>query len=325
MGRFLLFLILLAGAGAFVWYAARPAPREFRDAQHTDDLAYVGIIAENAELLLADPPLDTTRALGEVVTSLFDSEENLAAVRILDAQGAVLCQVGRDDPDNLLSKTAFTDFSAATPGKPAADLMFQLQLLVANQSELSGRMEDALKSGKGGGLHHGLYALQDENIKVSELLRAKAPRLGEALPAMQEVVEALTHTDESSLYLAQQASQQAEASLSLALEEARAVTDFPGRLPKALAAAIPADLLPLQARRVTVPLYTPTGDAALVAPAGTVEVIFADRPTDMPLVAAHRVLATPLRWAPPAVLLLAAVLLAVRKRRKVEKPAEAGS
>lgn len=317
IGRFLLLLVLLAGAGACVWYAGRPALHEFRTEQRTDDLAYAGMIAENAEQLLADPPLDLTRALGEVLTPLFGSEDNLAAVRIRDAQGRVLCEIGRDHPQDTQAPSQLTGLPPATVKAPPRDLIFRLQQLVDTQDDLSGRMEDALKAGKGDGMHNELYIMQDSNIQDAELLQTKAPKLADALASMREAVEALTHTDANSLYLAKQASEQAEGDLSLALEEQRAVTDFPGRLPKNLAAACPADLLPLRARRVTVPLYVPTGTIELIAPAGTVEVIFADRPTALPLSAAHRILAAPLRWVPPAVLLLGALLtLVIRKRRR---------
>ena len=317
IGRVVLFVILLTGVFATAWFAGEPALREYRAAQRTDDLGYVGMIAENAELLLTDTPLDTTRTLGQLLTPLFDSEEYLSVVRIRDARGKLLCEVARNIPDEPQTQTRLTGFPAVQTRKPPRDLLFQLQQLVYNQSDLSARMSAALNAGKGDGMHNDMYVAQDSMIQEAELLRTRVPRLGAAIPAMQEVVEALTHTDAGSLYLAQQASQEAEASLSLALEDLRAVTDFPGRLPDAIAAASPADWLPLRARRITVPLYAPTGTRQLIAPAGTAEVIFADRPTAQPQAVARRIVATPVRWIPPAALLLGAVMtLVIRKRRR---------
>jgi len=313
IGRVVLFLLLLAGAGVCVWHAARPALRDYRAAQRIDDLAYAGMIAQNVELLLTDPPLDLRRALDEILTPLFDGEEALAAVRLTDARGAALSEAGR----NGVRQTGLAGLPAAPAVNPPSELVFRLQQLVADQGNLSARMDDALKAGKGEGLHHDMYFAQDTLIKEATLLRGKAPRLADALPAMEEAVEALTHTDADSLYLALQASEQAEAALSLALEDRRAVVDHPGLLPEALAAACPRDLLPLRARRVTVPLFTPTGDAALIAPAGTAEIIFADRPTaPLPDITQY-ILATPRRWAPPAALLLAALLALMARKRKV--------
>jgi len=322
IGRVLLLLILLAGAVLAAWYAGRPAVREFRVAQRLhDDLPDVGMIAENAELLLADPPVDLPHTLGSMLTPLFDADESLAAVRLRDTNGTLLCEVDRDAPQEPREHTALPDIPAPSPPSRLTgarlDNIYQLQQILNDQSDLSEHMDAALRAEKSAGQHSGLYVLQDNNQRVAELLSKRVPRLRAATRDMDDALDALTHTDTDSLNKALRASQDAEAGVSLALEDLRAVTDFPGRLPAAFAAAAEdGDLLPLRARRVTAPLYVPTGDETLLAPAGAAEVIFYDRPTDVPRAVAHRVLASPLRWIPSAVLLLAALLALIPRRQR---------
>lgn len=311
--RAVLFLLLLTGAFVAAWFAMTPALREFRTEQRlTADLPYVGMIAENAELLLAYPPADLPRACGEMLEPLFDGEASLAAVRLWNAHGTLLSEVGRGD--------AATELPAPPPPPPLTEdrrgIIFELQQLLAEQSGLSASMDAALQAEKGAGRHTGLYALQGLNLDLGKGLRQRVPRLRDALRDMDTALEALSHDDVDSLRAALRASQNAEAKVSLALEELRAVTDFPRPLPAALAdAAEDGDLLPLRARRVTAPLYKTTDDT-LLAPAGAVEVIFYDRPTAAPLAAARHVLAAPARWLPSAALLLAALLVLIPRKRR---------
>lgn|GEM_PF-2230094 len=318
IGRGILFLILLAGAIIFGWAAFKPALREVRAEQRlVDDLPYVGMIAENAELLLADPPDDLPGTIGAMLAPLFDAEESLAAVRLWNARGKLLCEVGRDDPGKPRQSTALADLPAPKTTASPRDTTFEMQDLLAEQGSLSARMDAALRAGKGAGAHTGLYAIQGVNLDWANELGKKAPLMREAASEMEVALEALSHADIESLKKALRASREAEARISLALEELRAVTDFPGALPASLvAAAKRKDPLPPRARRVTAPLFINT-DATLLAPVGAAEAIFYDRPAANALAAARHVLAVPRRWLPPAVLLLAALLtLLPRKRRR---------
>jgi len=324
--RVLLFLILLAGSVLAAWHGARPTLREFRAAQRlNDDLPYVGMIAENAEGLLGDEPDDPARTLGELLSPLFDAEESLAAVRIWDTRGSLVCEVSRDDPKQPRTRTALADLPAPPPPgrltEVRRDLIFQLQQIMDDQRELSDRMDAALRAEKGGGQHIELCNQQDNILDLSEMLKPKLPSIEDAMGDMRAAREAMTHNESDYLYKALNFSQDAEADTSLALEDLRAVTDFPRPLPRRLASA--ADWLPLRARRVTAPLYAPTGDASIIAPAGVAEVIFYDRVAATAWTVARGMPAVPRRWLPPAILLFAALLtLVIRKRRKPCKSAE---
>jgi len=319
IGRGLLFSILLAGTIFTGWAAFRPALREVRAEQRLiNDLSYTGMIAENAELLLADPPDDLPGAIGEMLLPLFEGEESLAAARVWNANGKLLCEVGRNDSAPRKT-TALANLPAPEPPAPLTadrqDILYQMQQLLTEQGGLSANMDAALQAGKGAGVHTGLYAVQGNNLDLARELGKKAALIRNAMGDMDVALQALSHSDTVSLKKALRASQNAEEILSLALEQQRAVTDFPGALPSSLvAAAEQQDLLNPRARRVTAPLFITT-DETLLAPAGTAEVIFYDRPAANALTAAHRVFAFPRRWAPPAAFLLAALITLFARKR----------
>jgi len=330
--RWLLILALLLGAAYNLYTAAPPALRAYRAAQHPDDLALAGAVADGVESILGEGPDDPARLLAALFPPLFAAEETLAYVRVWRDGGALLGEVTQADPETFRATGTLPalDFPAAlarartrTASPEAEEAVTLMRQLIEEQAAVTGRMDDALRRGKAEGAHYTLFLQQETNLGLAESLQDKYPALRAAVQQMLAARELLTHTDEASLIRAKTCSLDAETALSLALEALRAGTDLLRRLPAPLPAAAPAgawydDLLPwVQGRRVTIPLFSHTGPDGVLVSAGAVEVVFYDRLADT-------VIAVGRHCLPALGLLLAAALLLIpRPRRKRYRPRHA--
>ena len=333
--RRLLFALLLAAAVASLLLAVvPPGIREYRESRRLHDLTDIGAPVESVEGLPAEGVGDPVKVLGDALAPLFVDGE-LAAVRVWGVNGNLLGEITRNHPAEIRTENTLEEIArpAAAPARelPAADreLFLVLQQLIADQFELMSRMDDALQAGKGAGVHSGLYVIAYDNLALLKQQQARHALLDDAAMAMDSALIKLTHSDEASMRQAMEETGEAVIYLSIALEDLRATGDMVP-LPATLAAAAPPaagwlhTMLPTHGRRLSVPLYTASGDESLIMDAGTAEFIFYDRTADLITSAAGyalqpSVLRQPAVYRWPAGFLLAALLALVPWRRGKDK------
>lgn len=329
-------LLLLATVAYSVLLVRRAAPR-LDAARAADELPVAGIIAEALESDLTEGPLPDPDQLAPQITILFQNDARLAAVRVWDGSAQLICETTSQAPARASGEAVLPDLQAQAAINALAprladaswtDVVAQFQLLESEQRNLIAQMEKAVEA-KGEAkadedenipvaMRQDLYGKQDAILEVAQTLQQQLPILGTAIKDIDAVFSAITESD-TTLEPARLAAVNVLSDFTDAFTRYRAVTNVTPALPKALTASAPTPPAwwnrmssVVAGHRVLVPLFTPAETEQLVAPAGTVELIFFTRPTEVLDVL------RPDEMAPAGIMLALAciILLWPRKRRR---------
>ncbi len=327
--RSLLCLLLLLAAGAYGVVTYPSIIATHRDELRQHDLPLAGLVAESTECLLADDAVGSPASLAGPIAPLFRTDTDLAFVRVWNRSGRLVYELTNADPATprtgdagtlpaLGAVEAIHRAQAWVKTEKCLEGIAQLQQLQLDEQDLSDAMQRAIEAGKGAGTHSGLYVRQDDLLRLTDALTEQYPLLSAAREEMTATLDALTHNDAESLSTALHGTENALTAISQTLAELRVSphTDIVA-LPAPLLAVAPAPsawwhpLLPIRAgRRLVTPLYVPSQDNtdALITPAGSAEVVFYDRPSQLAELAIPRLY-------PSGGLLLAALLVLLLRRR----------
>ncbi|OPZ85855.1 MAG: hypothetical protein BWY76_01220 [bacterium ADurb.Bin429] len=325
----LVLLAILYGAVALWWTLTTFGARGSEE----HDVAFVvaGPIAETVEAVLTESDETDLQLYGDLLVPMFDDWDSLAYVRIWDPRLRLTCELSRDLtvpragnggrlPDLGLEASA-AGMIERQQDSGWLQTITDLQGLLATQREVSMLLESAVDEGQSGrAVVSGTYTLQEDALKLAEILQRKSLPMESVLKAMRAVLDNMTGEGAEAVAAAWEAARRAENGLAMALVEHRITLDTLPALPASLANAEPGAHWPfLRGRRALLPVFTPVIGEVALAHAGYVEVGFYDRPLPRMLL---------LAVTPSIVLLLAALVIALvdrpRKRREEDMDEDEG-
>jgi len=321
----LLRLLLLVGAVVYLWVALPPAMREWREEQRLEYLV-TACAVEEIEVGIADGELENSDGFREYLTSfsaaLFKETPSLARLHLWvdDHRGSwIFTGDGEQSPrKDDLADTVTLPAGKMLRGKFADDA-YALYDLATEQRYISAMLEELASSAKPDDARRvAVYSLQRDAVDVAKSLVNTHPLIEDALTAMKDASDELEMEDQTAMRTALDASQDAEAFVSLALEDHRASEGNAEALPApdAKRASKPANwwgyLWPgVRGRSLLIPLYQPADSETLIEQVGIVELTFYHRPSEA-------LAGLGWRWLIPAGLLLAGAL-GCRQRREEEE------
>lgn len=290
--------LALVGAIAYGAWSANWAVKELSAQKRADYLAVSGPVAEEVEQHLASGG-DDQSFYADVISPLFKSEDDLAAIRIWNSAGALTCELTKADPRTVragqggtLSEMNFHKTAkpliAKLHNKSWTDPIMQMQLIANEQDTLAQRMGAFGKKNVNIHVREQFYTQQDYILQLTEDLNGKQQTLDQAIKDMNGILDLLTMDDDAILPEAVTKSDAVLDDISSVLAIYRTSFNTLSPLPHALAAAAPKDssiwqrIWPtIYAERVIVPIFVPDESEQLVSPAGFVEILFYDHPSDI--------------------------------------------
>ena len=320
-------VIFLLGGLVYGWVVGHDGLQTLHTNARDIDMAIAGPVAEALEESLADTTEPDVTYVTNLLTPVFSSEKNLAAIRLWKSGGILSGEMTRLSSESFSSSTVSTlpdmgfqavqtRMSRRLHDKPWVDTIAQLQLLQLEQADLYLQFEEASKQPVTTKTLTAFYMPQDRLLQLAETVNDKLGTLDNTIKAMNEILDALTMQQEQALPMAQSSAKQVLEDLTMVLTTYRANVDDIPALPKALAAAAPttasrwARYIPVTSgRRVIIPIFTPAEETQLIKPAGFVEVIYYAHLSDLLDLLGWKV------YPAPALLLLAIIILLWPRRR----------